>query len=202
MKAVVIGATGTIGKGIVAELESKGYEIILGSRNSAISIDIDNPESVHDFFEGTEMVDAIICAAGSAAFAPVNELDEEKIQASLNSKFAGQLRVAKYGLKNLNENGAIILTGGMFAYAPWPSTSMLAAVNKGLEGFALGATLEMEGGRRVMVAHPPLLSESAEKMGMPTDPWPNTSIVAKSYSKALESGKSADVFYVDGYEPK
>lgn len=202
MKAIVIGATGTIGKGIVEELESKGYKVISGHRNSIVSIDIDNPESVHNFFESTEKVDAIICAAGSAAFAPVSELDEEKIQSSLNSKFAGQLRVAKYGLKNLNENGAIILTGGMFAYAPWPSTSIISAVNKGLEGFALGATLELEDGKRIMVAHPPLLSESAEKMGMPTEPWPNSSTVAKSYSKALENGKSADVFYVDGYEPK
>lgn len=202
MKAVVIGATGTIGKGIVAELESKGYEIILGSRNSAISIDIDNPESVDSFFSQIGKVDAVICAAGSAAFAPIGELSEDKIQSSLNSKFAGQIRVARNAINNLNDNGAVILTGGMFAYAPWPSTSMLAAVNKGLEGFALGATTELENGKRVMVAHPPLLSETAERMRMPTDPWPNTNVVAKSYSKALESGKSADVFYVDGYEPK
>lgn len=202
MKAIVIGATGTIGKGIVEELESKGWEIISGHRNSIVNIDIDNAESVHNFFESTEKVDAIICAAGQAAFAPISELDEEKLQLSLNSKFAGQLRVAKYGLKNLKENGAIILTGGMFAYAPWPSTSVISAVNKGLEGFALGASLELEDGKRIMVAHPPLLSETAEKMGVESAPWPNTSVVAKSYSKALESGKTADVFYVDGYEPK
>lgn len=202
MKAVVIGATGTIGKGIVQELQSKGYDIIHGTRNSAISIDIDNPESVDNFFSQIGKVDAVICAAGSAAFAPIGELDEDKIQSSLNSKFAGQIRVAKNAINNLNENGAVILTGGMFAYAPWPSTSIISAVNKGLEGFALGATLELEDGKRIMVAHPPLLSESAEKMGMPTEPWPNSSTVAKSYSKALENRKSADVFYVDGYEPK
>jgi NADP-dependent 3-hydroxy acid dehydrogenase YdfG len=202
MKAVIIGATGTIGKGIVQELESKGFDIIQGTRNSAISIDIDNPESVDSFFSQVGKVDAVICAAGSAAFAPVGELSEEKIQASLNSKFAGQIRVARNAINNLNDNGAVILTGGMFAYAPWPSTSIISAVNKGLEGFALGATTELENGKRVMVAHPPLLSETAEKMGMETEPWPNSSVVAKSYSKALESGKSADVFYVDGYEPK
>jgi len=120
----------------------------------------------------------------------------------LNSKFAGQIRVARNAINNLNDNGAVILTGGMFAYAPWSSTSIISAVNKGLEGFALGATTELENGKRVMVAHPPLLSESAERMGMETDPWPNSAAVAKSYSKALESGKSADVFYVEGCEPK
>ena len=202
MKAVVIGATGTIGKGIVQELQRKGYDIIHGSRNSELSIDIDNPESVDSFFSQIGKVDAVICAAGNAAFASIGELSEDKIQASLNSKFAGQIRVARNAINNLNDNGAVILTGGMFAYAPWPSTSIISAVNKGLEGFALGATVELEHGKRVMVAHPPLLSESAEKMGMDATPWPNTSVVAKSYSKALESGKSADVFYVDGYEPK
>lgn len=202
MKAIVIGATGTIGKGIVDELVSNGWEVISGHRNSIVSIDIDNAESVHNFFESGDRVDAIICAAGSAAFAPIDDLDEEKIQSSLNSKLAGQLRVAKYGLKKLKENGAIILTGGMFAYAPWPSTSIISTINKGLEGFALAATLELEEGKRIMIAHPPLLSESAEKMGMPTAPWPNSSTVAKSYTNALENGKSSDIFYVDGYEPK
>ncbi|MER3329754.1 MAG: SDR family NAD(P)-dependent oxidoreductase, partial [Candidatus Kapaibacterium sp.] len=151
MKAVVIGSTGTIGKGLVSELESKGYEIIHGSRNSEIRIDIDNPESVDSFFSQIGKVDAVICAAGNAAFAPINELSEDKIQASLNSKFAGQIRVARNAINNLNDNGAVILTGGMFAYAPWPSTSIISAVNKGLEGFALGATTELENGKRIMV---------------------------------------------------
>lgn len=202
MKAIVIGATGTIGQGIVAELESKGYEVILGHRNSLVEINIDDAESVHDFFEGTEKVDLIICAAGGAAFASIDELDEEKIQYSLNSKLAGQLRVAKYGKKNLHPNGAIILTGGMFAYAPWPSTSVISAVNRGLEGFALGASLELEEGKRIMVMHPPLLAETAEKMGMETAPWPKKDVVAKAYVNAAENGKSGEIFYVDGYAPK
>jgi uncharacterized protein YbjT (DUF2867 family) len=42
MKAIVIGATGTIGKGIVDELVSNGWEVISGHRNSIVSIDIDN----------------------------------------------------------------------------------------------------------------------------------------------------------------
>ncbi|TNE32591.1 short chain dehydrogenase [bacterium] len=202
MKAIVIGATGTIGKGIASELESKGYKVFSGTRKSIESIDIESDTSVHNFFEQMDRVDAIICAAGSASFVPLNELDEEKIQFSLNSKLAGQLRVAKYGIKNLKENGAIILTGGMFAYEPWPSSSILSTINKGLEGFVKAVTLEMEEGKRIMIAHPPFLSETAEMKGMPTDPWPNSSEVAKSYSKALESGKSGDIIYVDGYEPK
>lgn len=202
MKAIVIGATGTIGKGIVEELERKGYEVSYGTRKSIESIDIESDESVHNFFETMDRPDVIICAAGSASYTTLLDLDEEKIQFSLNSKFAGQLRVAKYGIKRLKENGAIILTGGFFAYSPRPATSILTAINRGLEGFVKAAALEMEEGKRIMIAHPPFLSETAEKMGMPSEPWPNTNVVAKSYIKALENGKSGDIIYVDGYEPK
>ncbi|MFN3196185.1 MAG: SDR family oxidoreductase [Chlorobiota bacterium] len=202
MKAIVIGATGTIGKGIVNRLEKEGYEVIAASRNGEHKIDINDPNSVNAFFANIDSVDAVVCAAGSAAFTPISEIDEEKLQLSFNSKLGGQIRVAQKALEKLNENGAVILTGGMFAYDPWPSTSVLAAVNKGLEGFALGATKDIEDGRRVIVSHPPLLSETAERMEMDKTPWPNTDKVSDMYWNAIGNAKNGDVVYLEGYEPK
>lgn len=49
-KSVVIGATGTIGKAVAQLLKESGHEVVAASRNGENQIDIDNPESIDEFF--------------------------------------------------------------------------------------------------------------------------------------------------------
>ncbi|MDB5250451.1 MAG: dehydrogenase, short-chain alcohol dehydrogenase like protein [Segetibacter sp.] len=201
MKAVVIGSSGTIGKAISQLLKDKGHEVIEVSRSTKPSIDIQNPSSIDSFYAGLGQVDAIICAAGDAAFVSLDKLTDEQIQLSLTSKLLGQVNVVRKGLANLRPNGAFVITGGILAYTPWPQTSMIAMVNLGLEGFAKAAALDMTEGRRVVIVHPPWVAETAAKLGMDASPWPSAAKTAEAYVSAIEGNKNGAAAFVEGHSP-
>ena len=74
MRILVIGATGTIGKEVVAAL-SNGNEIIgVSHKSTPITVDIANVDSIKQMYASVGKVDAVISAAGNAAFKPLLEL--------------------------------------------------------------------------------------------------------------------------------
>lgn len=200
-KALVIGATGTIGRAVTSIFKNAGYETIETSRNSTQNINIDSSDSVNEFFNNYSGFDVIICAAGQASFGSLNKLDENDYLASFNSKLLGQIRLVKSGLSSLKQNGKIILTGGMLAYQPWPETSAIATVNAGLEGFVKAVNKELED-KKVFIVHPPLIAETAEYMGMDTDPWPKAINVGEIYLRAADDQINNEVIFLNGYSPK
>jgi len=202
MKILVIGATGTIGKALSGLLKEKGHQVVEASRSSQPAIDFTDNSSIDRFYTALGEVDAIVTAAGDAAFVALNSLTEDQIQLSLHSKLMGQINAVRKGLKHLRPGGAAVITGGMLAYYPWPQTAMIAMVNRGLEGFVMGAALDMTEGRRVMIVHPPWVAETAAALGMDASPWPNAAKVARTYWHAIESGQNGAPVFVEGYGPK
>jgi NAD(P)-dependent dehydrogenase (short-subunit alcohol dehydrogenase family) len=202
MKTIIIGSTGTIGKAITSLIREKGNDVIEASRSVENHIDIEIPKSIEEFFSKQDSVDAIICTAGNASFGALNVLTDDQIEIGLKSKLLGQINVVRKGVPKLNPNGVIILTGGMLAYSPWPETSNIATVNAGLEGFTRATALELTEGRRILIVHPPLISETAQAMGMDTTPWPNSLTVANTFVKALDGNANGEALFIDGYEPK
>lgn len=200
MKAAVIGATGTIGKAVSKLLQENGHEVIESSRNTEPKINIDKPDSIDDFYDKVGKLDAIICAAGIANFGALQELTDQQIQRGIQSKLMGQVNLVRKGIDNLRQEGVFILTSGMLASKPWPKTSAVAMVNAGLEGFTRAAALDLPDKKRICIVSPPLISETAKKMGRETDPWPDAGVVAKAYLDALEGDASGEVIYVKGYE--
>lgn len=201
MKAIVIGATGTIGKAVTSLFREKGHEVVAASRSSEYPVDIDQPASIDQFYSKLDAVDAIICAAGNASFGALKNLTDEQIALGLHSKLLGQINVARKGIAKLKPNGVIVLTGGMLAYTPWPETTNIAAVNAGVEGFTKAAALELEEGKRILIVHPPFVRETAQAMGMEASPWPGAATVAATYLKAVEGNANGEVVFVEGYQP-
>ena len=196
-KTVIIGATGTIGKAVSQQFTEKGYEVIATSRKSTPAIDIENKESVDNFFADKKDLDAIICAAGNASFGAFSKLTDEQINIGLNSKLMGQVNICRKGLEALKPNGAIILTGGIFAHNPWPETSNIAMVNAALEGFVKAVALELTEGRRILVVHPPFVKETAQAMGMDSSQCPSAMEVARVYVRGLEGKETGKAIYVE-----
>lgn len=196
-KAVVIGATGTIGKAINQQLTEKGYDVIATSRKSTPTIDIENKESIDKFFADKKDLHAIICAAGDASFGAFSNLTDEQINIGLNSKLMGQVNICRKALKALKPNGVIILTGGIFAHNPWPETTNIAMVNAALEGFVKALALELTEGRRILVVHPPFVKETAQAMGMDGSNCPPAMEVARAYVRGLEGKETGKAVYVD-----
>jgi NAD(P)-dependent dehydrogenase (short-subunit alcohol dehydrogenase family) len=204
-KALIIGSTGTIGSAVIKAFADAGYEVTGASRNTSPSIDIEDPVSIEKFFIPGKSYDTIICAAGNATFGDLELLNEESFRNSFNSKLTGQIRVVQSGLPVLNTNGVILLTGGMFAFEPWPGTSAIAAANCGLEGFVRAVTREIKDltdKKSVRIIHPPLVAETAKMMNMDPAPWPFAADVAGFYLKGATGEAKNEVIYVDGYSPK
>jgi NAD(P)-dependent dehydrogenase (short-subunit alcohol dehydrogenase family) len=202
MKTLVVGSNGTIGKEVTNLLKEKGYEIIGASRSTSPAIDITNPSNIESFYSNLGEVDAIICAAGDADFSSLEEVTDEGIQLSVNSKLLGQVNLVRKGLNNLRPGGVFIITGGILAYSPMPKTSLIAMVNAGLEGFARAVALELTEGRRIVVVHPTWVAETAAKIGMDPAPWPDAKNTATAYLDALEGTMNGVPVFVKGYEPE
>lgn len=201
MKAIIIGATGTIGKAVAKAFAGAGYDTMEVSRNSNPPIDIDNAASVEKFFSQCGKADVIVSAAGNASFGEIGKLTESDLQSTVNSKLLGQFRVVQSALKVLNPVGTIIVTGGMLAYSPWPATSAVAMVNAGLEGLVRGAAKETGDDKKVVIMHPPLLAETAGKMNMDPSPWPDAAKVSEAYLDAVTSAENGTAAFVEGYRP-
>ena len=202
MKVVVIGATGTIGKAVATLLNDKGHEIVRVSRHTQPGVDISDPASIGAFYKAIGEVDAIIStSAGTASYATISKLTDEGIDRDIKSKLLGQVNLVRQGLSKVRPGGVFILTGGIFAYNPWPKSSVIALVNAGLEGFVRGAALDLQDTHRIVIVHPPSVREWAIQMGMDGAPWPVAATVAEAYLMALESKITGQAVFVEGYRP-
>jgi NAD(P)-dependent dehydrogenase (short-subunit alcohol dehydrogenase family) len=193
MRILLIGATGTIGKAIAEALGNR-HEVIAASRRKAHqSVDIADPQSVRDLFERIGRVDAIVCAAGEAAFKPLDQLSDADFDLSTGSKLMGQVNLVRFGLKSVADNGSVTLTSGILAQQPTPGTAAISLVNAGLEGFTRAAALEAPRGIRVNIVSPPWLTETLQAMGRPTAGSLPAKVVARAYVESVEGRMTGQV---------
>jgi len=165
MRILVIGSHGTIGREIVNALSGE-HEIVSASRTHAeIQVDITDPASVRAMYKKTGPLDAVICAAGSGVWKPLDALTDDDFAGSLAYKLMGQVNVIRYGLAHLRDGGSITTTSGILARSPMPNGAAFSLVNCGLEGFTRAAALEAPRGIRVNVVSPPWVTETLIAMG-------------------------------------
>lgn len=185
MRILVIGATGTIGKAVVAALGR--HEVIPASRHKAHEqVDIADPGSLRGLFERVGRVDAIVSAAGNAAWKPLADLTDGDFAFSLANKLMGQVNVARYGFAYVTDNGSITLTSGVLAQQPMKGSAAVSLVNAGLEGFTRAAALEAPRGIRVNVVSPPWVSETLKSMGQDPSGGLPAADVARAYVESIE----------------
>ncbi|MGF6567254.1 short chain dehydrogenase [Kosakonia cowanii] len=165
MKIIVIGATGTLGRAVVAELGQDKEVISVGLTHGELQVDLTRDESVEALFAQTGRVDAIIATTGSLFFGPLTAMRAEDFASGLNDKLLGQVRLALIGQHYLNDGGSITLTSGIIGSEPIAQGVNATAVNAALEGFVRAAACELPRGLRINVVSPTVLSESVEKYG-------------------------------------
>jgi len=189
MKVVVIGATGTIGKALVTALSGR-HEVIRVSRKLGIKVDIEDSRSIKQLFENIKPIDAVVSCAGSAAFRPFAQLTDEDFELSIHSKLMGQVNLVRIGMNHVRDSGSFTLTGGVLAHEPMPGGAAISMVNAGLEGFVLGASVEMPRGLRVNVVSPPWISETLKALNMDPSLGVTAAACAKAYVAAIEGNSN------------
>ena len=192
MRILLIGATGTIGEAVAAALA--GHDIIRASRRGADQqVDLADPGSIRALFQRVGRVDAVVSAAGNAAFKPLADLGDEDFAFSLGNKLMGQANLVRFGLGAVADGGSITLTSGVLAQQPEPGTAAISLVNAGLEGFVRAAALEAPRGIRVNVVSPPWVTETLAALGRPLDGGLPAEVVAQAYLRSVEGEETGEV---------
>jgi NAD(P)-dependent dehydrogenase (short-subunit alcohol dehydrogenase family) len=186
MRIIVVGATGTIGSTVVAALSAQHDVVSVGHTSGAIRVDLASIESIIQLFRTVEAFDALVCAAGRAAFGSLDELKDADFQIGLSNKLMGQVNLVRIGRQYVHDNGSFTLTSGVLSREPMKGSASISMVNAGLEGFARAAALELPRGIRINVVSPPWVTETliARKMdpsiGLPA------ATVAQAYLAGVE----------------
>jgi NAD(P)-dependent dehydrogenase (short-subunit alcohol dehydrogenase family) len=118
MKIVIVGASGTIGKGIV-HLLSQSHDLVkVGLRSGDFTLDLASKDSIQKLFDEVGAFDAVISAAGEATFGSLDELTDENFMLALNSKLMGQINLVRLGRSYIRDGGSFTLTSGMLSQHP------------------------------------------------------------------------------------
>ena len=192
MRIVVVGATGTIGKAIVAAL-SRDHEVLPASRRSKIAVDITDPQSIRAMYRTVGRIDALVSAAGDAKFAPLSQLTDANFQFSLNYKLMGQVNLVRFGMDAMNDGGSFTVTSGILARRAMPGSAAISLVNAGLEGFVRAAALEAPRGIRVNAASPPWITDTMKALGMDPSGGMAPEAAAQLYVRSVTSKQTGAV---------
>lgn len=193
MRILVVGATGLLGKEIVKLLSSE-HEVIGASRKgSTVSVDISDKQSILAMYMQVGTLGAVVCVAGTAKFAPLNNLSDDDFAFSLANKLMGQANLVRYGVPYIAGGGSVTLTSGVLAQQPMQGSAAVSAVNAGIEGFGRAAALELQGKVRVNVVSPGWVSETLEAMGRDPNDGVRAAVVAQAYRKCILEDISGQV---------
>ncbi|WP_431807710.1 short chain dehydrogenase [Microbacterium paraoxydans] len=160
MKALVIGATGSIGGVVATTLEERGHEVVRAARTTGERVDVTDPSSVKELFARVGTVDAVVVAVGSVPFKPLGELSRDDYVAAFTGKTLAQLDVVREALGAVADGGSITLTSGVLAREPIATGAAAALANGALESFVITAAAEAPRGIRINAVSPDVLENS------------------------------------------
>jgi len=165
MKIVVVGATGTIGKFVVAALQGRHDVVKVGNRGGDHRVDITDTSSIRALFKAIGRFDALVATTGKVHFGELASMTEKELQIGLQSKLMGQINLVLIGRDHTNDNGSFTLTSGLLNHDPIRYGAAASLVNGALDGFVVGAAIEMPRGLRLNVVSPGVLVESLPAFG-------------------------------------
>ncbi len=198
MRILVVGAGGTLGRAVVAEL-SQRHEIVTAGRSSGdVRVDITDSAGIAAMYAGIGPLDAVACAAGSVHFAPLADMTEASYEIGLRDKLMGQVNLARLAVGALRDGGSITLIGGILAEQPILAGASASMVNRALEGFVLAASIELPRGIRINIVSPTVFVESLESYGPFFRGFEAVPVAraALAYSRSVEGAQTGQIYRV------
>ena len=193
MRILIVGATGTIGRPLVAALQSR-HELVLASRAKAHEkVDISDPASIRALYKRVGKLDTVVSASGEAKFAPLATLTDEDFAFSIRSKLMGQVNLIRYGFDSVNDGGSFTITSGTLAREPMVGGAIASLLNGALDSFTRAAALEAPRNIRVNVVSPPWVTETLIELKMDTANGLPAAEVARAYVESIEGKQTGAV---------
>ena len=203
LRILLVGASGTLGGAVAAEL-SQRHEVIAAGRNSgAVWMDIADVASIRRGFSEAGALDAVVCAAGKVTFAPLADFAAAAYGDSLHTlgiadKLLGQVNLALAAREHLRDGGSITLTTGILAEQPIVQGTSASLVNGAVEAFARAAAIELPRGLRINVVSPNVLTEAMDAYApffRGFEPVP-AARAALAFSRSVEGSQTGQVYKV------
>jgi NAD(P)-dependent dehydrogenase (short-subunit alcohol dehydrogenase family) len=200
LRILVVGASGELGRAVVAELSPRHDILTAGSKSGEVRIDISDPASIEAGLRAAGPLDAVCCAAGAVNFQPLSAIRPATIAQSayglgLVNKLMGQVNLALCARDHLRDGGSITLIAGVLSEVPIAAGSSASMVNGAVESFAMAAAIEMPRGLRINAVSPTVFEESMPSFApffRGHDPVP-VARAARAFSRSvegLETGKT------------
>lgn len=198
MKIILIGASGTLGKAVAAELSVRHEILAVGRKSGELRADMRDINSLGVLFQKAGKVDAIVCVAGSVHFGPWAELTAENFDIGLRDKLMGQVNAVLAGQEFLNDGGSFTLTSGILSEDPIRYGAAASLVNGALESFVRAAAIELPRGLRINVVSPTVLQESMGSFGPYFRGYKAVPAgdAALAYSKSVEGRQTGQIYKV------
>ena len=161
MKILLVGARGTIGKAVAAELGKRHQILAAGRSGPDLVLDLADRDSIAAALDKAGRDDAIVSAAGEVGWGPLLELRPEEWALGVSSKLMGQVNLALLGQGHLEDGGSITLVTGVLTTDPVPAGAVASLANGGVEAFVRAAAIQLPRGIRINAVSPGVLAESA-----------------------------------------
>ncbi|NJL28882.1 MAG: short chain dehydrogenase [Thermoanaerobaculia bacterium] len=202
MRILIVGASGTIGRAIAAELGQR-HEVLTAGRSSGdVRLDITDAASIRAAFETLlethGPLDAVISAAGSVKFAPFEQMQAADYEIGLRDKLMGQVQLVLIGREHLNDGGSFTLTTGVLDSDPIRQGTSASMVNGAINAFVMAAAIEMPRGLRINVVSPGVIEEAMKDYApyfRGFEPVP-AARAALAYAKSVEGAQTGKVYRV------
>jgi len=203
LRILVIGASGELGRAVVAELGARHEIISAGSKSGDVRIDISDPTSIVAGLAAAGPLDAVACAAGAVNFHPLSAISVASIAESsyglgMANKLMGQVNLTLAARDVLREDGSITLIAGVLSLDPVVFGSSASMVNGAIESFARAAAIELPRGLRINAVSPTVFEESMGSYGpffRGYDPVP-VARAARAFSRSIEGRQTGQVYRV------
>jgi NAD(P)-dependent dehydrogenase (short-subunit alcohol dehydrogenase family) len=199
MRVLIVGASGTIGRAVAAELGQR-HEVVTAGRNSGdIRLDITDSESIRAAFAAVGPLDAVVSTTGTVRFAPFSELDAAGYEIGLRDKLMGQVNLVLIGRDSISDGGSFTLTTGVLDREPIVAGSSASMVNGAVNAFVVAAAIEMPRGQRINAVSPGVIQEAMEAYAPYFRGFESVSAAraALAYSRSVEGARTGVVFRVE-----
>lgn len=153
-RILITGAGRGIGRGLAAELSSRGHEVIATGRDLAtldetpavlrLALDVTDQASVDKAIAAAGRVDILISNAGATVRAPLETVPLQEVQRLVELNTIGALRVAQAVLPQLRERGAgrLAFISSVQGRVAIPLIGPYSASKWALEAIAEGLAIE------------------------------------------------------------
>lgn len=198
MKIILVGASGTIGRAVDAELSARHEIVRVGRSSGDIHADIADPASIEKLYAAVGPFDAVICASGKVTFGALEDFTAGSFELGLRNKLMGQVNLVLLGMKHIRDGGSFTLTSGLLNDDPIREGVSAALTNGGIDGFVHGAAIALPRGLRINAVSPTVLEESLPSYGPYFRGYKAVPAaeVALGYARSVEGAQTGRIYRI------